>query len=294
MTFPGFFVSGVLNGAGYPVTKGFLTKREIVPAGMIDAVFIQLVKASASLGAKRPEMAARLLTSLFQPPEWSDEETLRILENADPHLEVNGLEPRFLWTQLAHTMSLGILRTVKPTDEISWTVLRESSLTTIYTGSFASALVWGLLHPDEAIMAIYSDANPGGLLGTAELLAEHGLSVTTAQSIDEICDNIETLIEAYEVNYELPKQAPQSLLTALNLVNDIPDEISTTSYTNPTDISATTGTGLANGKLLAIRNNLVENGLPDDTVASTVSGHWFYLIRAPGTQIFVKIFDYDR
>jgi len=217
MTFPGFFVAGVLSAAGYPQTKGFLTKREIVHAGMIDAVFIQLVKASACLGAKRPVKAARLLTTLFDPPQWNHQETHQILEDADPHLEVTGMTPRSLWLKLAHPMSVGDTASIKTTDEVPWSALGESSMARIYTGSFATALVWGLRHPEDAINALESDND--AVHGTVGLLASHGISLTAAQHIDEIRDNIETLIEAYEMNYELPDVTPPSLHSALG-IND--------------------------------------------------------------------------
>lgn len=70
MNFPNWFILRFLAELGWPRKQGFLRKRYMVDAILLDSALTQLVRVAMGLGAGRPKLGARLIADLFSSRDW--------------------------------------------------------------------------------------------------------------------------------------------------------------------------------------------------------------------------------
>lgn len=73
MEFPGYYLFGFLNAAGWPRTTGLFRRRKIVSHVVVCGAVRELVHSAIALGAERPNTAIRLLADLFRKRDWSEQ-----------------------------------------------------------------------------------------------------------------------------------------------------------------------------------------------------------------------------
>ena len=145
-TFPDFFVFGMLKSMKWPRKVGLLKKHDVVDPMVVEVLCVQLAELGVTLGAGRPAVAAQLLADLFRERDWAEKPLSELLGVLDPSQRVDANSTNLPWE------SISTLR-FKPAS-MPWELLANREFRGSVAWLCAEGLVWGLLHPSEAVNAI--------------------------------------------------------------------------------------------------------------------------------------------
>ena len=147
VSFPVFFVSGLLKRAGWPRKRGFLRRRRVVNRVVLYATLAQLVIMGIAMGTGRPQQAAQLLGQLFRARDWVEQpaaELFRDLEITDWQEEERAWKAILRELEVPTTSS----------DEASWEEVIDWDNLMTYHAWFAQSLCLGLTQPTEMAVAL--------------------------------------------------------------------------------------------------------------------------------------------
>jgi hypothetical protein len=198
--FATYALAGILQSVGWPRKSGFLGRKVIVQAKVIDLAVEQLLKIGVTLGAGQPKAALRLIADSFDR-DWTADSVRELVDflNVDHLITAN--PERSPW----QAIGLGFGEMGK--EYIPWNWLGEPQLALHYTGWFTQALLWGILHAREARAAL--DADRRLLEERADLWKQQGLNIspdTWPSNNEEALRVCEELVSAFEVERRpLPK-----------------------------------------------------------------------------------------
>ena len=149
LTFPDFFLFGMLRSMKWPRKTGLLVKKETVDPRIVDNVRFQLCQLGVTLGAGRPRLAAQLLADVLFHRDWAKEPFGELLADLNLDPDPNGLPwESIVAARLAKTPDLRV------SESVPWAWLERRELRAIRHMEFAAGLVWGLLHPSETIVLL--------------------------------------------------------------------------------------------------------------------------------------------
>jgi len=148
LVFAEYVLAQLFRSVGWPRKSGFFGHNIVVETSVVDIVGRQLVIIGIGLGVGRPVLAVRLIADSFQKRDWSKQSATEFLESLDPNQRVLTNPNQRPCEVIAPTMeNMG-------RKSIPWKWLCEPRLAIHYTGTFSQALIWGLLHPEEAENAL--------------------------------------------------------------------------------------------------------------------------------------------
>lgn len=199
MNFASYFVIGMLGAAGWPRKGGFLGRKLIADAQLIDTSVNVMSRSGVALGAEAPYEALRLLTHLFSARDWERDDTNGLVEMLTRAMR--GAKPDAIpWKEVAPSpMATAATLKVQP---VPWETLFDPRVGILHAATLGQALAWGLADPLSARAALERDRTKN-----LELLPEMqraGLDVQQEgidQSPQEIAANFADLMTGFEAEF---------------------------------------------------------------------------------------------
>ena len=78
-----YVLAGILRSIGKPSKSGFLGRKLVVEATVVDGAFEQMLLIAIGLGTGRPFLAVRLIGDLFQDREWTAQSAAELVDFLD-------------------------------------------------------------------------------------------------------------------------------------------------------------------------------------------------------------------
>ncbi|MEK7777412.1 MAG: hypothetical protein AAB303_02150 [Chloroflexota bacterium] len=147
-----YTLAGILQSVGWPRKTGFLGRKAVVDVTVVDQAAYQLVEIGIGLGAGCPALAVHLLADAFQGRNWATDSATELLDSLDPNQRVMANPKQQPWKTISPPSMTNMGR-----NSIPWEWLGEPRIAVHYAGAFAQGLIWGLLHPKEAEIALSED-----------------------------------------------------------------------------------------------------------------------------------------
>ena len=230
MTFVSYYLVGFLKSMGWPRKLGFpLLRKNVVDAFAIRMAIETMVQFAMVLGAKRPDIAIRIIADIVRQRDSKKKSAAELWEWLNPiaivaaHSEVSPSKAiaRFFCSDKDMSILLG--------DAPSQNFVPEDFVTseTISVCSnlpFAQALVWGIEHPQEALTAFederrkYSEKLPEMISSGLKLDPPY-----TCPTSDDVCKSMQELISSYQNEVRSLCTVPQDLLALPSVAQRITD-----------------------------------------------------------------------
>jgi hypothetical protein len=146
-----YFIMSSLSTMDYPRKKSFLGKPG-VPGPVLSAVVNEAAKASVAIGAGRPFIACQLLTQCFRGRDWDVQSGDDLFADIDPMSLIAEHEEDLPWEALTQDA-------VKNFGDRFITIrdLEKQEAFNVWLGRCTYALIYGLVHFEEAAMELESD-----------------------------------------------------------------------------------------------------------------------------------------
>lgn len=199
MSFPDFFLYGMLRNMKWPRKAGFL-KKEVVDPRIVDQLRLQLCELGASLGAGRPTLGARLLADILLNRDWAAQPLSDLLVDLEPSFSraVADGPPARPWESIVGAR-LGKDPDWRRSETMPWEWLDRKELRAFRHMECVAGLVWGLLHPAETIEAINQRSSNLNeempVMRRAGMSLDEGYSAPNAEQAFQQC---EEMVASYE------------------------------------------------------------------------------------------------
>jgi hypothetical protein len=206
MEFSAYFLFGFLNAEGWPRTTGLFRRRKIVSHVVVWGAVTGLVRSAIALGAKRPNTAIKLLADLFRKRDESKQPIKELWSELDPSKQVLNQPdkpPEEVIANFPMTVS-------GPTNLIAWENVFQEAFIAHYHWVFYQGLVWGLSYPKEA-SARYEEQRQKHLKDLPVML-QAGLKVHSPETLEEVADAIEELVNSFQNETRPFDEVPRELL----------------------------------------------------------------------------------
>ncbi|HUS88895.1 MAG TPA: hypothetical protein VMW91_05910 [Desulfosporosinus sp.] len=215
---------------GWPRKVGFpLLRKNVVDAFVIRMAIEAMVKFAVVLGAKRPDIAIRIIADIFRQRDSKKTTAAELWERQNPtaivaaHPEVSPAEAiaRFFCSDKDMAILLGDApsQNFVPEDFVT-----SETISFYSTLPFAKALVWGIEHPQEALTAFederrkYSEKLPDMISSGLKLDPPY-----TCPTSDDVCKSMQELISSYQNEVRSLSNVPQDLLDLPSVAQRITD-----------------------------------------------------------------------
>ncbi|MGB9429827.1 MAG: hypothetical protein WCC11_08130 [Gammaproteobacteria bacterium] len=198
-----FVIRVNIEASGWPKKRIPIVGSKVVPGLIVASACIDLLIISIGIGVGRRYRAAQLLTQLLSNRDWDKYPVSTLIANQDPVREI-GISPDiFPWDVLGKKE----VELIKRQDMIPWSFMPELMQSGV-SGAHSwpqyqsQALLYGLLHPDDARAcfikwrAVEMDAT--------RAMAQYGVQKMaggTASEEDTLNNYIDQLFEGYEQVY---------------------------------------------------------------------------------------------
>ena len=224
LKFPAYFLFGFLNYTGWPRTKGLIIRKKVVSSVILWGSLVELVRAGIALGALRPKIAVYLLYDLFSKKVWSGQLAAEMWAQFDPSEKVTnnsdkppeevivGLQSP---TDFFNNKSKKFDKVMK--DMIGWEFILTDKFSAHYHCIFISGLIWGLIHPKEAVA--YHEEKRQRLLNNLPEMLSAGLDVQPPKNLEGFASEYENLVNEYQDVIHPFIEIPKELLSLPIIAN---------------------------------------------------------------------------
>jgi hypothetical protein len=201
-TFPEFFFFGMLRAANWPRNAGFMKKKAVVDPRIVDQLRDGLAQIGVTLGAGRPALGAQLLADIFRDRDWLAWSFSELLSDLDPSDRVAEAPTKLPWEAISqkHGWRLRLAQEpdiTKP-ELMPWDGL-DAEFRAQLGFACAEGLIWGLLHPAEAVDAI--NRHSAELSKNMPMLIRAGLGVDPGFSppnMEQSVSDAEEMVNSYQ------------------------------------------------------------------------------------------------
>jgi len=208
MTFPDYFIVGMMERAGWPREEGRFRKKQVLSLGVLSSTFTQLNRIGITLGAGAPVVAAELLTDAFSNRDWANTSIHDLFDRFDPQQKILENSDRPPW-QALNPISFEPESTADIQRTVPWDFLSENETKAAYIGGYFQGLIWGLKHNEDAKALVDSEAAEEAVL--SKDYQQYGLQIDEGvpSSFEEWLENAMGLVEGYiALRGELPEVEP--------------------------------------------------------------------------------------
>jgi hypothetical protein len=219
MTFVSYYLVRFLKSMGWPRKVGIpLLRKNVVDAFVIRIAIETMVQFAIVLGAKRPDIAIRIVANIVGQGYSKKKSAAELWEWLNPtalvaaHPEVSPSEAiaRFCCPEKDMAILLG--------DDLSQNFVPQDFLTSqtisfLSNHPFAQALVWGIEHPQEALNAF--EAKRAKHIEILPKMISYGVKLDnpyTVSTSDDVCKFVQDMISSYENEVCSLCSVPQDLL----------------------------------------------------------------------------------
>lgn len=212
--FPAYYIFGFLKTAGWLRTTGLFRRRKIVSHIVVCGAVRELVHSAIALGAERPNTAIKLLADLFRKRDWSQQSAKEIWKELDPSKQVSNQSdkpPEEVIADFPTTVPNPTNPEEVQRDLIAWENVLQKAFSAHYHWVFCQGLVWGLLHPEEAL-ARHEEQRQRHLKNLPRM-HQAGLEVHPPAKLDGFADTIEELVTSFQNEIHPLAEVPQELLS---------------------------------------------------------------------------------
>jgi hypothetical protein len=212
MTFPTYWLFGFLNHMGWPRTTGLFRRRKIVSHLIVCSAVRELVHSAIALGVERPNTAIKLLADLLIKRDWSQQSVKELWNALDPSEKVSN-QPEKSPEEIIASFPMTVPDPTNPEevqqDLIAWENVLTENFSAHYHWVFSQGLVWGFIHPKEAL-AHHEKQRKKYLTRLPEML-QAGLDVHPIKPLEELANAIENLVDSFQNEFHPFGEIPQEL-----------------------------------------------------------------------------------
>lgn len=224
--FPAYFLFGFLNTAGWPRTIGILRRRKVVSHAVVCGAITELVRIAIALGAKKPNIAIKLLANIFRKRNWSQQSAKEMWAKYDPSEQVSN-QPDKPPEEIIANFPMTVPDFTNPEevqrDLIAWENVSQEAFSAHYHVVFCQGLIWGLSHPDEA-SAHYETQRQQFLENLPDML-QAGLAVRPPETFEEFANIMEESVNEFQNEIHPFGEIPQELLSIPVIANRLNSRI---------------------------------------------------------------------
>ena len=149
--FAEYALAGILRSAGWPKESGFFRRKVSVSSNALDLAVDQLLRIGIGLGVGRPQTAVSLIADSFDR-DWTTDSVRKLMDLLDLNPQIVAEPTQPPWETIASPRFSEM-----QAKDIPWEWLGVPELATHYVGWFAQSLLWGILYPDEAGNALWTE-----------------------------------------------------------------------------------------------------------------------------------------
>lgn len=202
-----YFVSGLLQEAGWPKKKG-LFKKEVIDTIILDGAIDQMVDWAAGIGAGRPTLALQAIAEMFRGRDWNGDNApsiKRFIESVraenESWRETNIIAPRDVVKPTRFAKAHPTLDAKKFADE--WIRISLEQW-------FLEGLLWGFANP--AVFEKWYYSRIGDQTKRLAFMRQSGLVVDAAPDLSQFLADSEKLLRNYERDIGPLPAIPEKLL----------------------------------------------------------------------------------
>jgi len=221
MTFVLYYLVGMLKAMGWPRKVGLpMLRKEVVDAFVIRMAIQQMVEFATVLGAKRPNVAIRLIADMFRQRDYTQQPAAQLWAKLDAtqtvtlHPEISPAEAIARFIGDSSGKDYGKILGQGPSQNfVPWSFVGGGPISFASHMPFAMALAWGIEHPEEALAAWeaqykqYAEDLPEMLAAGLKLDPPH-----TIPTSDDICASIEEVLAFFQKEVRPLVAVPPELL----------------------------------------------------------------------------------
>jgi len=207
-----YYVVGLLGHMGWPRRRSLFSSEAVVNSLMLDSAVEQMIDWSASIGACRPNLALRIITTMLRGTNWESKEAL------DLNMEINTLKKQWIERGDNNNPREAVkpVKLSKTSDLISMKQLKHKDIQRALEIYCYESLIWGLVNPDS--FKTYYAINEKRQRDQLPEYKKAGLAVDSIPTLDQILKEGEEILKGYEKEVRPLSPIPQKLLNdALSL-----------------------------------------------------------------------------
>lgn len=202
-----YFVSGLMQEAGWPRRQGFF-RKEVLDTTILDSAIDQMIDWAAALGAGRPSLALQTIAEIFRDRDWKSEDApsiKRFIESARTENEdgrvADVIAPRdfVLPTRFAEAGST-----------LDAKALKDEQMRMGLETWFLWGVLWGFANP-KAFEKWYQ-ARYGHQTENLEFMRRAGLEIEAVADFSQFLADSEELLRSYERDIGPLPAIPDKLL----------------------------------------------------------------------------------
>jgi len=192
-----YYVVGLLGHMGWPRRRGLLNSEAVFNCLVLDSAIDQMIDWAANIGAHRPDLALRIIATMFRDNDWESEKSFDIMEfvkNSKKSWDEGGNNPRLVVKPFRFSKSNEGINPKK--DVISSKDVKDNRIRTALEQYFIESLIWGLVN--HGACKIYFETEGKEQKDKLPMYKEAGLDVDSIPTMDSLLKDGEDIIKGYE------------------------------------------------------------------------------------------------
>ncbi|MCJ7714531.1 hypothetical protein MUO66_08770 [Candidatus Bathyarchaeota archaeon] len=200
-----YFVFGLLEHMGWPRRRSLFNPIAIVDSLILDSTIDQMIDWAASIGACRPDLALRVIATMFRENDWDSEESFNIL------IAINDSEKS--WKGRGNTNPRDIVKPIrfsKLQKVVRAKHLKDQRIKTTFEQYFLEGLIWGLINSNS--FKKYFETDEKRRKDNLTFYKEAGLEVDYVLTLNQFIKEGEEIIIGYEKEIRPLSPIPEKLM----------------------------------------------------------------------------------
>jgi hypothetical protein len=200
-----YFVEGLLSQMGWPRRRSLISSKAIVDSLVLDGAISQMIDWAASIGACRPDLALRMIATMFRANDWNSEDSLSIQTAVNDNKE--------LWHERGDSDPLEVVKPFRFSEKrklVNAKDLNDTKMRFALETYCFESLIWGLANPGS--FKEYFESKNERHSDRMQLYKKMDLDMESIPTLDQTLESGEKILSGYAKNVGILSPIPQRLI----------------------------------------------------------------------------------